>query len=147
MKEKIQKFESDCNGLKISVSVYCLDLDNKDGKWEYINFENKAEFKILSGMSCINLNDNELLIIGGITDNNTPNDKLLYFNLDKKELLKLDKSLPESEDKKFIFTQNTQFNLFINGDSILYANIDNKNQVHIIDNDLHYDLYLNPSEL
>ena len=127
--------------------ILCLDLDNKDGKWEYINFENKAEFKILSGMSCINLNDNELLIIGGITDNNIPNDKLLYFNLDKKELLKLDKSLPESEDKKFIFTQNTQFNLFINGDSILYANIDNKNQVHIIDNDLHYDLYLNPSEL
>ncbi len=29
MKENIQKFESDCNGLKISVSVYCLDLDKK----------------------------------------------------------------------------------------------------------------------
>lgn len=29
MKENIQKFESDCNGLKISVNVYCLDLDKK----------------------------------------------------------------------------------------------------------------------
>lgn len=29
MKEKIQKFESNCNGLNISVSIYCLDLDNK----------------------------------------------------------------------------------------------------------------------
>ena len=29
MKERIQKFESNCNGLKISVSVYCLDLDDE----------------------------------------------------------------------------------------------------------------------
>lgn len=29
MKEKIQKFESNCSGLKISVSIYCLDLDDK----------------------------------------------------------------------------------------------------------------------
>ena len=29
MKEKIQKFESYCNVLNISVSIYCLDLDNK----------------------------------------------------------------------------------------------------------------------
>jgi 5-methylcytosine-specific restriction enzyme subunit McrC len=29
MKERIQKFESNCNGLKISVSVYCLKLDDK----------------------------------------------------------------------------------------------------------------------
>ena len=71
----------------------------------------------------------------------------MYFNLENKKLLKLDKSLPESENKKFVFTENTQFNIFINGDIILYANIDNNNQIHIIDNELHYDLYLTPSEI
>ena len=127
--------------------ILCLDLDNMDKKWEYIKYEKEADFNILSGMSCTNLNDNELLIIGGIFDNEIPNDKLMYFNLENKKLLKLDKSLPESENKKFVFTENTQFNIFINGDIILYANIDNNNQIHIIDNELHYDLYLTPSEI
>ena len=127
--------------------ILCLDLDNMDKKWEYIKYEKEADFNILSGMSCTNLNDNELLIIGGIFDDEIPNDKLMYFNLENKKLLKLDKSLPESENKKFVFTENTQFNIFINGDIILYANIDNNNQIHIIDNELHYDLYLTPSEI
>ena len=126
--------------------ILCLDLEN-NGPWEEIKFENNADFKILYGMSYINLNDNELLIIGGIKDDECPNDTLMYFNLENKKLLKLDKSLPESGDKKYLFTQNTQFNLFLNGDIILYSNIDNKNQVHIIDNELHYDLYLTPSEI
>ena len=125
--------------------ILCLDLEN-NGSWEEIKFENNAEFKTLYGMSCTNLNDNELLIIGGIVDDKYPNDKLMYFNLEKNNLTKLDKSLPESEDKNYIFTQNTQFNLFLDGDIILYANIDNNNQVHIIDNELHYDLYLTPVE-
>ena len=124
--------------------LLCLDLDSN--KWEEIKYENNADFKILNGMSIINLNDNELLIIGGIIDDKYPNDKLMYLNLEDKKLFKLNKSLPESEDKTFIFTKNTQFNLFIDGDIILYANIDNNNQVHIIDNELHYDLYLTPTE-
>ena len=125
--------------------LLCLDLEN-NGPWEEIKFENNAEFKTLHGMSCTNLNDNELLIIGGIIDDKYPNDKLMYFNLENKNLMKLDKNLPESEDNNYIFTQNTQFNLFLDGDIILYANIDNNNQVHIIDNELHYDLYLTPTE-
>ena len=127
--------------------VLCLDLEKENSEWEYIDFKNEAEFQILSGMSCINLNDNELLIIGGIIDNNVPNDKLMYFNLENKKLLKLDKSLPESENKKYVFTQNNQFNIFLDDNMILYSNIDNNNQVHIIDNELHYDLYLAPSEI
>ena len=127
--------------------ILCLDLENKDKKWEYIQFEKEEDFKILSGMSCTNLNDNDLLIIGGIFDDEKPNDKLIYFNIENKKLLKLDKSLPESENKKYVFTQNTQFNIFIDGDNVLYVNIDNNNQIHIIDNELHYELYLTPSEI
>ena len=127
--------------------ILCLDLEKENGEWEYIDFKNEADFQILSGMSCINLNDNELLIIGGIIDNNIPNDKLMYFNLENKKLLKLDKSLPESENKNYVFTQNNQFNIFLDDNMILYSNIDNNNQVHIIDNELHYDLYLAPSEI
>ena len=127
--------------------ILCLDLDDKDRKWEYIEFEKEEDFKILSGMSCTNLNDNDLLIIGGIFDDEIPNDKLIHFNLENKKLSKLDKSLPESKNKKYIFTQNTQFNIFIDRDNVLYANIDDNNQIHIIDKELHYDLYLTPSEI
>ena len=127
--------------------VLCLDLNKENGEWEYIDFKNETDFQLLSGMSCINLNDNQLLIIGGIIDNDIPNDKLMYFNLENKKLLKLDKTLPESENKKCVFSQNNQFNIFLDDNMILYSNIDNTNQVHIIDNELHYDLYLVPSEI
>ena len=36
------------------------------------------------------------------------------------------------------------FNLFVNGEIISFANIDNNNQVHVLDNELCYDLYLTP---
>ena len=121
-----------------------LDLDNVEEGWVEIDFENQAEFDVIAGMSCINLNDNELLIIGGLINNNIPNEKLLYFNIETKKLMKLDKNLPDSDDKVYLFTQNTMFNLFINGDIISFANIDNNNQVHILDNELCYDLYLTP---
>ena len=121
-----------------------LDLDNVEEGWVEIDFENQAEFDVIAGMSCINLNDNELLIIGGLINNNIPNEKLLYFNIETKKLMKLDKNLPDSEDKVYLFTQNTMFNLFVNGEIISFANIDNNNQVHILDNELCYDLYLTP---
>ena len=131
---------------EIESPLLCLDLDNSD-KWEEIKFENDAGFKNIYGMSCTNFNDNELLIIGGIIDDKYPNDKLMYYNFEKRKLIKLDNSLPESEDKNYIFTQNNQFNFFLDGDIILYANIDNNNQIHIIDNELHYDLYLTPPQI
>ena len=52
--------------------------------------------------------------------------------------------MPDSEDKVYLFTQNTMFNLFVNGEMTSFANIDNYNQVHILDDELCYDLYLTP---
>ena len=49
-----------------------LDLDDVKQGWKEIEFENNAEFDVISGMSCINLNDNELLIIGGLLNNKIP---------------------------------------------------------------------------
>ena len=124
--------------------VEFLDLENTKEGWKEVEFENNVEFNVISGMSCINLNDNELLIIGGLINDEIPNEQLLYFNIENKKLIKLDKNLPDSEEKVYLFTQNTMFNLFVNGDIISFANIDNNNQVHILDNDLCYDLYLTP---
>ena len=124
--------------------VEFLDLENIEEGWKEVEFENNVEFNVISGMSCINLNDNELLIIGGLINDEVPNEQLLYFNIENKKLIKLDKNLPDSEEKVYLFTQNTMFNLFVNGDIISFANIDNNNQVHILDNDLCYDLYLTP---
>ena len=124
--------------------VECLDLDNIEEGWKEIDFINDAGYDVISGMSCINLNDNELLIIGGLLNDKIPNETLLYFNIEEKKLKKIEKNLPDSDDKVYIFTQNTMFNLFVNGEIISFANIDNNNHVHILDNDLCYDLYLTP---
>ena len=102
-------------------------------------------FSVLTCVSCVNLNDSELLIIGGKINDNIPNEKLIYYNIETKELFELNKDLPESDNKKYLFTQNIMFNLFLNGNIISFINIDDNNQVHIIDNDLKYDLYLAPN--
>ena len=121
-----------------------LDLNNLSEGWTEVQYENQTSFKVLTGMSCVNLNDSELFIIGGLIDDKNPNEKLLYFNTEQNELFELNKDLPDSEDKKYLFTKNTMFNVFLNGNIISYTNIDDNNQVHILDNELKYDLYLTP---
>ena len=123
-----------------------LDMDNLQKGWEEVKFENKTNFESIYGMSCINLNDNEFLIIGGMIGEGVPNEKLLYYNIEQKEFIELEKNLPESENKCYLFTQNTMFNLFVNGEMISFTNIDDNNQVHVLDNELRYDLYLVPKE-
>ena len=121
-----------------------LDMTNTSKGWTEVKYENQTSFDILTGMSCVNLNDNELFIIGGLANDESPNEKLLYFNTEQNELFELNKDLPDSEDKNYLFTKNTMFNVFLNGEIISYTNIDDNNQVHILDNDLKYDLYLTP---
>ena len=48
-------------------------------------------------MSCVNLNDSELLIIGGKINDNISNEKIIYYNAQSNELYDLDKDLPESD--------------------------------------------------
>ena len=121
-----------------------LDMDNINKGWVEIKYINKTSFNILSYMSCVNLNDSELLIIGGMIEDNIPNQKLLYYNIRKNEFIELNKDLPESDVKKYLFSQNIMFNLFIKENLISFTNIDDNNQVHILDNDLKYDLFLPP---
>ena len=121
-----------------------LDLNNLSKGWTEVEYENQTSFNILTGMSCVNLNDNELFIIGGLVNDESPNEKLLYFTTEQNELFELNKDLPDSDDKNYLFTKNTMFNVFLNGNIISYTNIDDHNQVHILDNELKYDLYLTP---
>ena len=124
--------------------VEFLDLENIDEGWKEIDFINNADFNIISGMSCINLNDNELLFIGGLLNDEIANEKLFSFNIEDKELKKIDNDLPESDIKEYLFTQNTMFNLFVNGEIISFANIDDNSHVHILNDKLMYELYLAP---
>ena len=124
--------------------VEFLDLNDLNKGWTEVKYENQTSFNVLTGMSCVNLNDSELFIIGGLVNDEIPNEKLLYFNTEQNELFELNKDLPDSEDKNYLFTKNTMFNVFLNGNIISYTNIDDNNQVHILDNELKYDLYLTP---
>ena len=122
-----------------------LDMDNISKGWNEIKYDNKTSFNTLTYMSCVNLNDCELLIIGGLIEDNLPNQKLLYFNAQKNEFIELNKDLPDSDIKKYLFSKNMMFNLFVKESKIYFTNIDDNNQVHILDNDLKYDLYLAPN--
>ena len=121
-----------------------LDLENINQGWIEFIYENKTSFNLLTYMSCVNLNDCELLIIGGLIEDKIPNQKLLYFNAQKSEFIELNKDLPDSDVKKYLFSKNIMFNLFLKDNIISFTNIDDNNQVHILDNDLKYDLYLAP---
>ena len=121
---------------QINIKIYCLfgvseekndnslieylDLENINKGWIEINYINNSSFKILTCSSCVNLNDSELLIIGGKINDNISNEKLIYYNVQSKELYELDKDLPESENKNYLFTQNSMFNLFLNGKIISF---------------------------
>ena len=121
-----------------------LDMKNINKGWKEVQYDNQTSFNVLTSMSCVNLNDSELFIIGGLVNDELPNEKLLYFNTEQNELFELNKDLPDSDDKNYLFTKNTMFNVFLNGEIISYTNIDDNNQVHVLDNDLKYDLYLTP---
>ena len=158
---------SELFNLKENHSGGCLFLDNSlkniiiiggdtSKKVEKFSFEDGELEELpelpdfISKMTCIQIG-NKIYSLFGIAKEGKENDKspILCLDLDDKDrkLSKLDKSLPESKNKKYIFTQNTQFNIFIDRDNVLYANIDDNNQIHIIDNELHHDLYLTPSEI
>ena len=124
--------------------VEFLYLNNLSKGWTEVKYENQTSFNILTGMSCVNLNDSQLFIIGGLFNDEIPNEKLLYFDTEQSELFELNKDLPDSKDKNYLFTKNTMFNVFLNGNIISYTNIDDNNQVHIFDNELKYNLYLTP---
>ena len=121
-----------------------LDMDKISQGWVELLYQNKTSFNLLTYMSCVNLNDCELLIIGGLIEDNVPNQKLLYYNVQKNEFIELNKDLPDSDVKKYLFSKNIMFNLFLKDEVISFTNIDDNNQVHILDNELKYDLYLAP---
>ena len=142
--EKIYCFLGLCEERPNESIIEFLDLNNLNEGWTEVKYSNQSTFKVLTGMSCVNLNDSELFIIGGLINDEIPNEKLLYFNTEQNELFELNKELPDSEDKNYLFTKNSMFNVFLNGKIISYTNIDDNNQVHILDNELKYDLYLTP---
>ena len=129
---------------KEDAQIQFLDMENKNSEWVKVDYVNKTSFKGIYGISCLNLNDSEILIIGGNLDGDIANEKIIYFNVDNSELVELDKNLPDSDEKNYLFTENNMFNLFLNEGLISYTNIDDRNNVHVIDNELKYDLYLSP---
>ena len=141
---KIYYFFGLCEERPNAAIIQFLDLEKLDKKWVNVIYEKKISFDFISKMSLVNLNNSELLIIGGILNENIPNEKLLYYNIETSQLIEKDKNLPDSEYKNYTFSINNMFNKFLNEDIISYANIDDNNQVHILDNELNYDLYLTP---
>ena len=61
-------------------------------------------------MSCVKLNDSELLIIGGKINDNNSNEKLIYYNVQANELYELEKNLPEYDYEILIIDNDSTDN-------------------------------------
>ena len=69
--------------------------------------------------------------------------KEIYINLVKNNILMLEKTIPKKYDlNEFTFKKNSIFNIYIDDvNNMIYVNIDDNDVVHIIDNELNYDLF------
>ena len=122
-------------------SVEYLDMKNVEEGWKLIEL-NEKQFE-LKGVSVARLGAREMIIVGGENGKGEANKNMIYFNVDEKKMTKLEKTLPEGNKKKeYLFKKNSMFNFFAEGDTICYANIDDDNCVHVIDNNLKYELFV-----
>ena len=122
-------------------SVEYLDMKNVEEGWKVIEL-NEKQFE-LKGVSVARLGAREMIIVGGENGKGEANKNMIYFNADEKKMTKLEKTLPEGDKKKeYLFKKNSMFNFFAEGDTICYANIDDDNCVHVIDNNLKYELFM-----
>ena len=122
-------------------SVEYLDMKNVEEGWKLIEL-NEKQFE-LKGVSVARLGAREMIIVGGENGKGEANKNMIYFNVDEKKMIKLEKTLPEGNKKKeYLFKKNSMFNFFAEGDTICYANIDDDNCVHVIDNNLKYELFM-----
>ena len=122
-------------------SVEYLDMKNVEEGWKLIEL-NEKQFE-LKGVSVARLGAREMIIVGGENGKGEANKNMIYFNVDEKKMTKLEKTLPEGDKKKeYLFKKNSMFNFFAEGDTICYANIDDDNCVHVIDNNLKYELFV-----
>lgn len=122
-------------------SVEYIDMKNVQDGWKLIELDEK-QFE-LKGVSVARLGSREMIIVGGENVEGVANKNMIYFNADEKKMTKLDKTLPEGDKKKsYLFKKNNMFNFFAEGDTICYANIDDDNCVHVIDNNLKYELFM-----
>ena len=122
-------------------SVEYLDMKNVEEGWKLIEL-NEKQFE-LKGVSVARLGAREMIIVGGENGKGEANKNMIYFNVDEKKMTKLEKTLPEGDKKKeYLFKKNSMFNFFAEGDTICYANIDDDNCVHVIDNNLKYELFM-----
>ena len=122
-------------------SVEYLDMKNVEEGWKLIEL-NEKQFE-LKGVSVARLGAREMIIVGGENGKGEANKNMIYFNADEKKMTKLEKTLPEGDKKKeYLFKKNSMFNFFAEGDTICYANIDDDNCVHVIDNNLKYELFV-----
>lgn len=122
-------------------SVEYLDMKNVEEGWKLIEL-NEKQFE-LKGVSVARLGAREMIIVGGENGKGEANKNMIYFNVDEKKMTKLEKTLPEGDKKKeYLFKKNSMFNFFAEGDTICYANIDDDNCVHVIDNNLKYEMFV-----
>ena len=111
--------------------------------WKILNLDGNEKIRNLNNCGTVNLNDKEILILGGVDNEGNFNDKYIYINLVKNNILMLEKTIPKKYDlNEFTFKKNSIFNIYIDDvNNMIYVNIDDNDVVHIIDNELNYDLF------
>ena len=129
---------------------FCCPMNSYTQNIEYINFQNMDSWKIISlnsNFDIINLNihcisnlqingKNSIIIFGGIkNEGEIIFDSFLIFDADNNLITKI--LVKNNQNYGCIFTKNTNFIPLDNN----YLLIDDNNNVHIIDQNLHFSLF------
>lgn len=120
-------------------SIEYLDMNNLNAGWKLINL-GQPEFE-LKGISTFRLGEHEIFIVGGENIKGIPNDNMLYFSAEDKTIKTFDKKSQGEEKLPYLFKKNSMFNFFSDGELLYFSNFDDNNCVHVIDNNLKYNIY------
>ena len=133
------------NNINIDNIIECYIEEEKI--WKILNLDGNEKIKNLNNCGTVNLNDKEIIILGGCDNEGNFNDKFIYINLIKNNIIMLDKTIPKNIKNlnEFTFKKNSIFNIYIDdaSNNMFYVNIDDNDIVHIIDTELNYDLFIN----
>ena len=129
------------NNVNNNVIIECYFDEEKI--WKILNLDGNEKIRNLNNCGTVNLNDKEILILGGVDNEGNFNEKYVYINLIKNNILMLDKTIPKKYDlNEFTFKKNSIFNIYMDDDNnMFYVNMDDNDVVHIIDTDLNYELF------
>ena len=120
-------------------NIEFIDVENLEEGWKIFMEDFDVNLKFSGSL---NINNSDILVVGGLNFEEKKNENIYYLNLEKKSFIETEKELPNKNtcnkfEKSSMFLQS-----FYNG-ILSFINIDDDGNIHMIDNDLKYNIITN----